>query len=128
MIANPFNVDGQNYLGAVFPSAPDWTMLYKWDESSQQYTESEFISGSGWYPSNLTLAPGEGSIIESDSAFTHTYVGQVAQGYSVNQVPNRLSIRSSIIPQAGRVKTDLGLPVISGDIVYRMVNGNYVTY
>ena len=59
---------------------------------------------------------------------TRSFVGEVAQGYSVNQVPNLQSIRSSIVPQAGRVLTDLHLPVINGDTVTRMINGSYVTY
>ncbi len=49
-------------------------------------------------------------------------------GYTVNKVPDRHSLRSSIIPLAGRVKTDLHLPVIAGDTVSRMINGTWVAY
>ncbi len=46
----------------------------------------------------------------------------------MNPVDNGLTVRSSIVPQAGRVHTDLGLPVINGDSVTRVVNGSNVTY
>jgi subtilisin family serine protease len=128
MIANPLDVNGVNYLGAVFPSVPDGTTIYKWNDAAQSYDVSTFLSGV-WSSPNLTLVPGEGAIIQPNSgAINHSYVGQVAQGYGVNPVPNLYSVRSSIVPQTGLVKTDLGLPVISGDTVMRMVNGSFVTY
>jgi hypothetical protein len=52
----------------------------------------------------------------------------VVQGYLVNPVPNGAVVRSSMVPQAGRVATDLLFPVMSGDQVYKMENGSYVTY
>ena len=76
----------------------------------------------------MILAPGEGFIIQAGAATSHSFVGEVAQGYGVNAIPNLQSIRSSIVPQAGRVTTDLHLPVLSGDTVTRMINGSYVTY
>src|SRR2546427_9635326 len=81
-----------------------------------------------WSDPSMILAPGEGFIIAVGTTMTRSFVGEVAQGYSVNQVPNLQSIRSSIVPQAGRVVTDLHLPVISGDTVTRMINGTYVGY
>ena len=82
----------------------------------------------GWSDPNLTFAPGEGFIITPGAAWSHSFVGEVAQGYGVNPVPNLQSIRSSIVPQGGRVVTDLKLPVLNGDTVTRMINGSYTTY
>jgi len=74
--------------------------------------------------------PGEGILFRNSSGGTlnRTFVGEVAQGYGVNPIPSLQSIRSSIVPQGGRVMTDLHLPVLNGDTVTRMINGSSVTY
>lgn len=129
MIANPLNaVDSR--VSTVLPNMPDSTTLYKWNDATQQYLNANtYVAGFGWSDPNMTLAPGEGGIINPGSAaITKTFVGAVPLGYSVNSIPNLQSIRSSIVPQAGRVMTDLHLPVINGDTVTRMINGSNVTY
>jgi hypothetical protein len=50
------------------------------------------------------------------------------QGYVTNAIPNLSSLRSSIVPEAGRVLTDLALPMRSGESVQRMINGVNTTY
>jgi hypothetical protein len=136
MIANPLNMDGVNRLSAVLPSPPLNTTPSKWDDVRQQWVTSTFYAPGapqgpppgGYWSTNLILAPGEGAFINPPSAFSRTFVGEVVQGYGVNPIPRLLSISASIVPQTGRVATDLGLPVLSGDTVQRMVNGSYVTY
>lgn len=76
----------------------------------------------------MTLAPGEGIIINAGVVWTNTFKGEVPLGYRVTATPSGLSVRSSTVPQAGRVAIDLGLPVLDFDNVYRMINGNYVVY
>jgi len=128
MHCNPLN-GSDNHINAVLPSMSNGDTLSKWDDATQQWmTSNIFISGSGWSDPSMILAPGEGFLISVGTTLTHSFVGEVAQAYSVNPVPNLQSIRSSIVPQAGRVMTDLHLPVINGDTVTRMINGSYVTY
>jgi hypothetical protein len=129
MIANPFNaVD--NRVAALIPSPPNNTGIWKYNPASGGYTSIQYISGLGWEGDdvNMTLAPGEGVYIQSPVSWTLTFAGEVAQGHSVNPVDNGVTIRSSIVPQRGRVVTDLHLPVWEGDTVKREINGSQVTY
>src|SRR5439155_25710374 len=117
-----------NRISALLPSMPAGTTLQKWNVVTQQFISNTFLPGSGWSDPNMTLVPGEGFIIDPGVAMSHSFVGEVAQGYGVNPVPNLQSIRSPIVPQAGRVVRDLRLPVMNGDTVSRMINGSYTTY
>ncbi len=128
MIANPFNaVD--NRITALVPAPPDPTTFYKYNPATGLYVQLTYEDGVWGGDLNMTLAPGEGVHIDNAGAtWTATFAGEVAQGYGVNSVDNGLTVRSSIVPQAGRVHTDLGLPVINGDTVTRVVNGSNVTY
>lgn len=128
MIANPFNaVD--NRVTALLPSPPEGTTIYKYDPGSGGYIEIAYVDGA-WEGDDLdmTLAPGEGVFIYTGVNWTATFAGEVAQGHGVNPVDNGLTIRSSIVPQAGRVVTDLHLPVVNGDTVTRVINGTNATY
>ena len=129
MHCNPLNTIDNRVIN-VLPDLTGYGVLYKWDEVTQQFFQGNVYSeGLGWGDPDMILAPGEGFILRADGGATsHSFVGEVAQGYGVNPVPNLQSIRSSIVPQAGRVMTDLHLPVINGDAVSRMINGSYVTY
>jgi len=82
-----------------------------------------------WVPNgNATLAPGEGGFFKSPSATTLTFVGEVLQGSLTNTLPvGQYAIRSSMVPQAGRVTTDLNLPGEPNDIL-QTFNGGYTAY
>jgi len=58
---------------------------------------------------NITLKPGEGAFINTDTAFTHTFVGEVMQGLVTNAIPAGYSIQASQIPQQGGVTSVLNL-------------------
>jgi hypothetical protein len=126
MHCNPLN-GSDNHIDAILPDLPPGSQLSRWDEAAQQYRTYTMMPW-GWDDPNVILAPGEGFLILPNSATTHSFVGEVAQGHGVNPIPNALSIRSSIVPQAGRVATDLHLPVMNGDTVQPMINGSLVTY
>ncbi len=128
MQANVFNA-ADNRVSALFASVPTGTQIFKWSEASQSWElngRDEFTGN--WANPGMTFAPGEGLLIRSGGPLVVTFVGEVLQGYNANPVPNRTSVRSSIVPQAGRVTTDLLLPVIQGDRVQRMLGGTNVTY
>jgi hypothetical protein len=54
-----------------------------------------------------------------------TFVGEVMQGSLSNPLPQGFALRSSQVPQAGRVATDLGYPAADGDIIYTFAGGTY---
>lgn len=47
------------------------------------------------------MNPGEGAVLLSNEPFTNTFVGEVMQGNLTNAFPAGLSIRASMVPQAG---------------------------
>jgi hypothetical protein len=129
LIANQLN-NGNNTLAEVIPNAPDATIIYKWTGTGWNIAGfDEIVPGEGeWDTPNLTLAPGEGAWIRntSDQPFTLTFVGEVPQGNLSNPFPQGFSIRSSEVPQAGLLSTDLGF-VPSGDsTIYQWRDGGWV--
>jgi hypothetical protein len=109
MIANPLNTTN-NTIGALIPTAPDFTALFKWTGTA--FATATFFAGS-WDHPEYTLAPGEGAITQSTSPWTNTFVGEVLQSVGgaplANAYPAGLSIRASMVPQQGTL-TQLGLP------------------
>lgn len=104
MVANPLNT-ANNTIGSVIAAPPDFTTLYKYTGTG--FAISTFLFGA-WDDATFTLNPGEGAIIQSATAFTTTFVGEVMTGNLTNSFPAGYSIRSSMVPQAGTL-TALGL-------------------
>jgi len=52
-------------------------------------------------------------------------VGEVPQGDLSNALPKGFSIRSSQVPQEGKLDSDLGFPTDEAVTVYQFVNGAY---
>jgi hypothetical protein len=128
MIANPYNaVD--NRVSGVLAGMPNGTELHKFNEVTDQYYDvNTYVTGSGWTDTNMTLAPGEGTVIDLPSSTTVSFVGECQQGYLVNPVTSGMAMRSARAPVAGPVAAGLGAPVLEGDIVIRMVSGSYQHY
>lgn len=126
LIANPLRAS-DNRVVALFPSVPDGTTVYKYGPNGWIINTFD----GEWTDPNMTVTPGEGILFRNPprGPSVLTFVGQVVQGYGVNPLDNGWSLRSSIIPQVGRVTTDLLFPVqLPGEKVLRMVNGSYVEY
>jgi len=74
------------------------------------------------YASNTTLNPGEAMFVKNlnTTNVVVTFVGTVLQGSLTNTalVGPGFSLVSSLVPQAGRVDVDLGLPEVDTDNVY----------
>jgi hypothetical protein len=122
MIAN--SLQGTNLaLSAIMPAPPEGTAVFKFVGSG--YSSAQFNDGA-WEGAALTLGPGEGAFIKSPVAFTNIFAGEVIL-LSTNAVPSGYSIRSSVIPQAGLLQTELGFPVAEGDAVFRFNGISYVT-
>jgi len=111
IVANPLN-GTNNELNTVLPlpDTYDGTTIYRFDAAVQNYADAiTFIGGFGWLsPSGATVVdPGEGFWIYpvGPNPLNVTFVGEVPQGTLVNPLPaaNKLSMRSSIVPQAARL-------------------------
>jgi len=119
MIANPLNTTN-NTIGVLLPALPSFSSIYKWNEGLQQFDIATIVFGT-WDHPEYTLNPGEGAFVNTDTAFTITWVGDVVQGNITNAVPAGYSIRSSKVPQAGAVSS-LGLTVGDFDSLYKWNN------
>jgi hypothetical protein len=119
MIANPFRCENPS-VSALFPNVPDGTMLHKFDNQLFRLTENLVQEGKWLNPSH-TLNPGEGAIyFNPTSDFTVVNLtGEVPHGKLLNPIPSGFSIRSSMVPQAGRLNVDLGFPVVEGDVIHQ---------
>jgi hypothetical protein len=125
MIANPL-VAASNKVPALFATAPEGTILYKFNNATGAYDLNSFEFGE-WSKPNDELLPGDGAFINSPSAFTVTFVGEVKQGELTTPVPKGFSIKSSQVPQAGHLEKDLGYAPTEGDAAYfyRNATGAY---
>src|SRR5438128_4849705 len=103
--------------------------LQKWNEATQHFDLNTFSAGA-WSIPSMTLNPGEGVFVQPTTATYFTFIGDVPQGTLANPFPSGDSIRSSMVPQTGPIDTDLGLPLINNDVIYRYDNaaGNLVGY
>jgi hypothetical protein len=129
MIANPLNAS-TNTIPALFASAPDGTIIYKFNSATGTYTSNLKDFGE-WSIPNDSLLPGDGAFILNSGTqpFTVTFVGEVMQGNLTNAIPNGFSIKSSMVPQSGQLDTVLGFPAVDGDTIYRFNNstGTYTS-
>ena len=118
MIANPFNA-ASNRVGALFPELADGTTLSKFDTSLFRLTNNS-VKGGQWTNPNEAFVPGEGAIIFNPTTDFKTinFVGDVSQGRLTNPIPAGMSIRSSLVPQPGRLNPDLDFPIAEGDVVH----------
>jgi len=138
MIANPL-IAQTNTLNALFPPTPALAVLsfYKFNGVYAVSTIDEFnvnwVDGGGNPNGDIeTLVFGDGAFLNNPGApFTVTFVGEVSQGTPVsNPVPAGYSIKSSKIPQAGLVTTDLGYQPGLGDSIlkFNTAGQNYSSF
>jgi hypothetical protein len=123
MVANPLKSTSDT-LGSLIPTAPNFSNFYKWNGAGFDIATFQFTA---WDQPNITLNPGEGGFINTDTAFTITFVGDVMQGDLVNPIPAGLSIRASMVPQAGTVEA-LGLTLGTFDNLYKWNGTGYTIY
>lgn len=110
-IANPLD-NGTNDLNSVLPNVPSKSTASFWNGLG--FTNS--IKGAaGWSP-NISIPPGLGFFVNSKSANTATFVGQVAcpvGGSVTNALGTGQTAVGSIIPYGGDLNTtNFGLAVI----------------
>lgn len=118
MICNPFHAPS-NVVSSLFPDLPDGTTLCKFDTSLFRLTNNAVQNGK-WTNPQEKLVPGEGAIFFNPTSDFKTldFVGDVSQGRLLNPIPAGMSIRSSLVPQPGRLNSDLAFPIAEGDVVH----------
>lgn len=116
MVANPFSMMS-NSVATLLPAVPEGTVLNKFSVMNFQLSKNEFAQRR-WFNPNETLGPGEGALIfnPADSEITLKFVGEVLPG-STMSIHQGMSMRSSMLPLAGRLDADLGFPIAEGDVV-----------
>jgi hypothetical protein len=147
MIANPF-VNQTNTLNALFPPASlpgggVGVSFYKFVNGNYAVSSVGVFSGE-WNDDNgnpngdiETVNFGQGGFMlnQTGNPFTITFVGEVAQNPAPNvPISNPLvvgfSIRSSKVPQSGKIQTDLNYPASPGDEIYKFLPAiqNYAVF
>jgi len=122
IISNPLN-STNNTITSLFSDAPALTKIFRFVGGA--YVTSVNDPDDGWN-NVFALNPGEGVFIQVPSQYIKTYVGEV-QLNSTNSIPAGLSMRASVIPQAGLVQTDLLYPAAALDKVIKWTGTAYST-
>jgi hypothetical protein len=122
MIANQLNTTN-NTLNALLPNGPPNTTVLKWAGGwgGATFDPDDLV----WYPNgDFTLNPGEAALVKCTANTTLTFVGEVLQGaLSTTLSPGNYVGRSSIVPQAGLVATDLKYVPEPNDVILKWNGG-----
>jgi hypothetical protein len=118
----------------LFTGVPNNTRIFKFNGTAYDVGTYSTLLG-GWNPATFAstvLAPGDGVFVSvpGTSDVTVTFVGEVPQGNLTTPLPAGLSIKSSQVPQAGLVSTDLKFPSGNNDRIFKWNNatGTYSVY
>jgi hypothetical protein len=115
LISNPL-ISPSTVIPMLFTDIPSGTVINKFDSTRFRMVEVLYSDGK-WDPPTEKLLPGEGAII-SNPTQEHgsvSFVGNVALGHVSRPMPPGMSVRSSLVPIAGRLDKDLNFPVHEGD-------------
>ena len=116
LIANPLSdTHKANRIDAVLALVPEGTKLAKFDGRS--WLTNEYFQGAWTFP-EMTLSPGEGALLLSPTNRTQTWVGAVPQGELKVWIPAGGSLRSSLVPQGGKLSEVLQFPKVTGTKIY----------
>jgi hypothetical protein len=133
IIANPLNVTGGNTLANVMATPPQGVIIYKFRNSTGTYLNNVYDAEFGaWDDDQMTVNPGEGFFVYNPgSAFTVTFVGEVATGPTSVPLVVGFNMIASKVPQTGLIQTDLNyVPDAGGETIYRyrVATGDYGIY
>ena len=132
LVGNPLN-RGSNTLNELLPDAPINTVRvfdYHGPPGFAVYTKRSL----GWPPpgSGVVFGPGKGFFIQNmaTNAVSFTFVGEIPEGTkTINIVPG-YNLLAPHFPVAGKLETDLGLPTVNGDRVFKFdtASQNFLFY
>jgi hypothetical protein len=118
LIVNPL-LQTNMTLGYIFPTAPDGAQVLKL--IGNDYDTSVFSAATmSWSKPAFELALGEGFFFvnASRTTFTQTFVGEVRTGSLTNPLPAGVSVKGSLIPQAGSINSIHNIPGQPGDVLF----------
>lgn len=117
LFANPLD-SGSNTVANVLGMVPEGTTLYTYNPATG-WEVNRFDFGE-WTDPLMILSPGIGAqlVLPGSVDFTVTFVGDVQQGNLSNPLAAGFSLPASMVPQAGRLQTDLKFPAADGDVIY----------
>ncbi|MGA2556207.1 MAG: hypothetical protein ABSG04_08030 [Verrucomicrobiota bacterium] len=132
IMANQLNTTNNNLSplldSQLLDSSKDGTTFYKYNKGNYAIltvdsfsTVLPFIPWDQTFATSTTLNPGEAIFVHNGftTNLTFTFVGTVLQGALTNStMTNGFTLLSSMVPQAGRLDVDLGMPEVDGDVVY----------
>ncbi|HTQ50433.1 MAG TPA: immunoglobulin domain-containing protein, partial [Candidatus Acidoferrales bacterium] len=127
LIANQLD-HGNNTLNEIMPSVPDGTILYKFNNSTTNWSEAYFSSAIGvWLPPGITLNPGEGAFIQSPTNFALTFTGAPnVPSLPVNIPDGACYLLSRQTNDIGNYLNIVGAPPGDGATIYQW-NGSAYT-
>jgi len=125
IVANPLN-NGGNKISDVFGGNPGSLTVYRFGDAGFSINSYD-PDWEEWDDGDATVAPGEGFFVLNggDAAVNITFVGEVPQGDLSNALPKGFSIRSSQVPQEGKLDVDLGFPTDESVTVYQFGAAGY---
>jgi hypothetical protein len=100
LISNPLKPSNGNYNitnTISLPDNADGAFIYKWAGTAWSTQIPSWIAGFGWSP-DLEIQHGEGFFLQSPVAAKVLFVGEVATGDVVQNLPSGLSVAANKIP------------------------------
>ncbi|MBI2948686.1 MAG: hypothetical protein HYY23_13670 [Verrucomicrobia bacterium] len=127
LISNPL-IATDNKVEALFAGLN--VQIFKFDSAKGAWNTAQFddlenkIIGPA---AAQEVKPGEGVFVKNlgKTEISVTFVGEVPAGDLSNPLPKGFSVRSSQVPQKGKLKDALGLNGEVGDTIYRWTGDNY---
>ncbi len=131
ILTNPLN-NGNNQVGTIISTtAPDNTVIYRFNSTSGFSDAITYVAGVGWFnsqgPATDVMAPGEAFFIGLPTGVTYpvtlTFVGEVPQGNLTHPVTltanGKLSLIGSQVPVSdGLSKAIMNFPAADNDTIY----------
>ncbi|HEY2952755.1 MAG TPA: immunoglobulin domain-containing protein, partial [Verrucomicrobiae bacterium] len=129
-IANHLDKGG-NTVAEVLSAVPDGTSLYQWNPAAQSFTMNSFDILGGWTDPSMTLAPGEGALIQpgpfAGATFRITFGGTRRVPVLPVSLGAGFQLLSRQTPQAAKFADLTGAPPSNGSVVYQLRPGAAAT-
>ena len=116
--------------GFSSPYLPGGTEIMKWNGNDFESDTYDAVNKLWSTNGDATLLPGEAAFIinPTSSSLTIPFVGLVLQGLSANPIVAGTNYVSSIVPQAGRIQSDLGYKPNTNDQVLLWTGNGFSTH
>ena len=117
-VANPLRSEDSR-IATLFKGMPDGMTVSRFDARTHELAENTLQRGK-WSNESQALAPGDGAIVFNPGSDYRplSFVGDVLLGNSSIPIPAGFSLRGPLVPQAGRLDTELAFPIGEGDVIH----------